>query len=456
MEQIRMPKKVEYIIQRLKDNGYEAYIVGGCVRDSILGRMPGDWDITTSATPGQVKAVFERTVDTGIEHGTVTVMLDKEGFEVTTYRIDGEYEDSRHPKSVEFTGSLCEDLARRDFTINAMAYNKEQGLVDLYEGLEDLKRKRIRCVGCASHRFDEDALRILRAVRFGAQLGFDIEEETARAIRAKAPLLKNISAERIQAELVKLLVSPGPERIHMAYELGITAVILPEYDAIVGVRQNTPNHIYTVDVHTLKAVKNVEPLPYLRLTMLFHDFGKPKVKKTVDGRDIFYRHPEVSAQLAKSILKRLKFDNHTTDRVVRLVKWHGLKYDAVPIHVRRALNRVGADIFEDFIKVQRADVLAKSPSVIARKLELLDEKEQLYRQIIASGECYCVKMLAIGGRELIAAGITPGPLLGAVLERLVERVIDNPQLNTPKQLVALALEEKDSPDIFEEKKAFFF
>lgn len=456
MIEIQMPPKAEYIIQKLEENGYEAYIVGGCVRDCILGRIPGDWDITTSATPGQVKEVFDRTVDTGIEHGTVTVMLDKEGFEVTTYRIDGEYEDSRHPKSVEFTGNLAEDLARRDFTINAMAYNPRQGLVDLYEGLDDLRKKRIRCVGCAGQRFDEDALRILRAVRFAAQLQFEIEEQTAAAIREKAPQLKNISAERIAAELVKLLTSPCPQKIHTAYELGVTSVILPEYDRIVGVRQNTPNHIYTVDVHTLKALGNIEPKAYLRLTMLFHDFGKPEVKKTVDGRDIFYRHPEVSAKIAKAVLKRLKFDNHTTDRVVRLVKWHGLKYDATPIHVRRALNRVGADIFEDFIKVQRADILAKSPSVIERKLQLLEEKEGIYHQVIDAGECYCVKMLAIGGRELMEAGIPKGPLIGAVLDRLSERVIDEPELNEKDRLIELALSEKDRPDIFEKKKDFFW
>lgn len=454
MKIIQMPKKVEYIIKKLQDNGYEAYIVGGCVRDSILGRVPGDWDITTSAKPWQVKKVFDRTVDTGIEHGTVTVLLDKEGFEVTTYRIDGEYEDSRHPKSVEFTGSLREDLARRDFTINAMAYNPSTGIVDLYEGLEDLKKKRVRCVGCAGQRFDEDALRILRAVRFAAQLKFDIEPKTAQAIREKAHLLKNISAERIQAELVKLLISPCPQKLHTAFELGITSVILPEYDRIVGVGQNTPNHIYTVDVHTIKAMQNIEPKAYLRLTMLFHDFGKPEVKKCVDGRDIFYRHPEVSARIAKDILKRLKFDNDTTNRVVRLVKWHGLKYDASPVHVRRALNRVGSDIFEDFIRVQRADILAKSPSVIARKLELLKEKERIYHQAIDAGECYCVKMLAIGGQELIKAGIAPGPLLGAILERLTDLVIERPELNTPPQLVDLALEIKDREDIFEKRKEF--
>lgn len=455
MREIKIPEKVEYIIRCLEDHGYEAYIVGGCVRDSILGRVPGDWDITTSARPEQVKDIFRRTVDTGIEHGTVTVMLDKDGFEVTTYRIDGTYEDSRHPSSVFFTRNLTDDLARRDFTINAMAYHPDRGFVDAFGGMADLKARCIRCVGSAAERFTEDALRILRAVRFAAQLDFDIDPDTAEAIRDKAPLLKNISAERIQMELVKLLISPCPEKIHTAWELGITGVILPEYDAIVGVPQNTPNHIYTVDVHTLKALAFAAPTPILRLTMLMHDFGKPEVRKTDQGRDIFYRHPEVSARLAENILKRLKFDNHTKDTVVRLVKWHGLKYNAEPVDVRRALNRVGADIFDLFIQVQRADILAKSPEVIERKLELLDAKERLYHEIIDAGQCFCVKMLAVNGNDLIAAGITPGPLLGALLERLVERVIDAPELNEKSALMALALKEKDSPDIFAEKEYFF-
>ncbi len=456
MKKIQIPEKVAYIIRNLEENGYEAYAVGGCVRDSLLGREPGDWDITTSAAPWQVKAVFPRTIDTGIQHGTVTVMLDKEGFEVTTYRIDGEYEDSRHPKNVSFTSNLKEDLARRDFTINAMAYNPGTGIVDLYGGMEDLEKKIIRCVGTPDHRFDEDALRMMRAVRFAAQLDFDVEADTARAVRKKARSLKKISAERIAAELVKLVTSPHPEKLHLAWELGITGVILPEYDQIVGVEQNTPNHIYTVDVHTLKAMENIQPDPVLRLTMLFHDLGKPAVKKTLYGRDIFYRHPEVSARMAKDILKRLKMDNATTDKVVRLVKWHGLKYDATPVHVRRALNRVGDDLFEDFIKVQRADVMAKSPSVILRKLELLDEKEKIYHEILESGQCYCIKMLAVNGRDLISEGIAPGPLLGAVLDRLTERVIDDPALNTKETLLKLAMKEKDSLDIFEPKKEFFW
>lgn len=454
--EIRIPEKVSEIIHELNQNGYEAFAVGGCVRDSILGKLPQDWDITTSAKPHEVKRIFRRTIDTGIEHGTVTVMLGKEGFEVTTYRVDGEYEDNRHPKQVSFTANLTEDLARRDFTINAMAYNPDCGLVDVFGGLEDLRRKVIRCVGTAAERFDEDALRILRAIRFSAQLGFDIEKNTREAMTKKARHLQNISAERIQAELIKLLTSEHPEKLHEAYELGITEVILPEYDAIVGVSQNTPNHIYTVDKHTMIALKAVEATPVLRLTMLMHDMGKPAVKKTVeDGRDIFYRHPEVSARIAKTILKRLKFDNDTLDKVVRLVKWHGLKYNAEAVDVRKALNRVGRDIFDDFIKVQTADVLAKSPAVIERKLEFLKEKTALYHQIIEENQCFEIKSLAINGRDLIAAGIEAGPLLGAVLERLTEEVIEDQSLNIKEKLVARALEVKDDAHIFDEKEYFF-
>ena len=455
MQKMQIPDKVRYILEMLENHGFEAYIVGGCVRDGILGRTPGDWDITTSARPWQVKEIFPRTIDTGIEHGTVTVMLDRDGLEVTTYRIDGDYEDGRHPKQVAFTGHLEDDLARRDFTINAMAYNPKRGIIDIFGGMEDLKQHKICCVGCAAHRFDEDALRILRAVRFSAQLDFDIEEKTAAAIREKAGHLRQISAERIAAELIKLLVSFHPEKLALAWELGITAVILPEYDKVVGVIQNTPNHIYTVDVHTIKAICNIEPDPVLRLTMLLHDLGKPAVKKTKDGRDTFYRHPEVSAQIAKTVIRRLKLDNRTLDHTVRLVQWHGLKYDATPVHVRRALNRVGADIFSDFLKVQRADVMAKSPQVIERKLKLLDEKEALYHQIIEQGQCFCVKMLDVNGRDLIEAGIQAGPLLGAVLDRLVERVIDHPELNQKDVLIEMALKEKDAPDIFAEKEYFF-
>ena len=451
-----IPKDVSFIIDELYSHGYEAYAVGGCVRDCILNREPGDWDITTSARPYEVKEIFKRTIDTGIAHGTVTVMLGKNGYEVTTYRVDGAYEDSRHPKSVSFTASLEEDLKRRDFTINAMAYNHRRGLVDIFDGIGDIQRKVIRCVGNPEERFDEDALRILRAVRFSAQLGFEIEDETAAAITKKARSLENISAERIQAELVKLLVSDHPDYIHKAWALGITKVIMPEYDRIVGVAQHTPNHIYTVDVHTLKALKNIEADAILRLTMLIHDFGKPEVKKTKpDGRDIFYRHPEVSAKLAGQILKRLKFDNYTLEHVVRLVQWHGLKYNADEIDVRKALNRVGRDIFNDFLKVQTADVSAKNPAVIDGKLTLLEEKKHIYHQIIDENQCFEIKALAVNGKDLIQAGIAPGPLIGAVLERLLEMVIEDQSLNVKETLLELAVRVKDDDTIFDEKEAFF-
>lgn len=452
---MHIPENAAAIIERLMVHGFEAYAVGGCVRDSILGRMPEDWDITTSARPEQIKQIFSRTVDTGIEHGTVTVLMDKEQFEVTTYRVDGEYEDHRHPKEVAFTASLEEDLKRRDFTINAMAYNPKTGLVDIFHGIEDLEHRVIRCVGEPGERFDEDALRILRAIRFSAQLGFDIDEDTEKAMSEKAGDLKNISAERIRVELVKLLVSDHPERIHKAWELGITRVILPEYDAITGVEQRTPNHVYDVEKHTLIALQNISPEPILRLTMLIHDFGKPVVKKTDGGRDIFYRHPEVSAEMAKKIMKHLKFDNYTAERVYRLVKWHGLKYFPEEASVRRALNRVGRDIFEGFIQVQRADISAKNPKVIPDKLELLKKKEKVYREIIRRGDCFEVKTLAVNGRDLIEAGIPQGPVLGALLERLVERVIDDQSLNTRDVLLKLAAQEKDDPTLFDEKAYFF-
>lgn len=450
-----IPEKAAMVIKELMDQGFEAYAVGGCVRDSILGRQPEDWDITTSARPEQVKQIFPRTVDTGIEHGTVTVLIDKETFEVTTYRVDGEYEDHRHPREVTFTASLEEDLKRRDFTINAMAYNPETGLVDIFHGIEDLEQGVIRCVGAPEARFDEDALRILRAIRFSAQLGFRIDEATQRAMSGKAADLKEVSAERIRVELVKLLISKHPEYIREASRLGITRVILPEYDYIVGVAQHTPNHIYDVEEHTLLALKNIEPDSILRLTMLFHDFGKPVVKKTDGGRDIFYKHPEVSAQMCRKILKRLKFDNHTLEKVYRLVKWHGLKYLPNDVSVRRALNRVGSDIFEDFIKVQRADISAKNPAVVPKKMKQLAEKEAIYRKIIRRGDCFNVKMLAVNGKDLIQAGIPQGPALGAVLERLVERVIDEPELNEREKLLELADNVKSDPTIFNEKEYFF-
>lgn len=435
---IQLPDRVHQIITTLQGHGYEAYAVGGCVRDSILGRKPEDWDITTSATPQETKELFERTFDTGIEHGTITVLLGGEGFEVTTYRIDGKYEDSRHPKEVKFTRSLSEDLLRRDFTINAMAYNDEEGLVDIFGGMEDLNRRMIRCVGNAVERFSEDALRILRAVRFSAQLGFEIEEETKGAIRCLASKLRNISAERIQAELVKLLISPHPERIRDAYELAITKEILPEFDAMMKTEQETPYHCYNVGEHTIHAMQNIEADKVLRLTMLFHDMGKP-VRKTIDENHVahFKGHALVSEQMTKEIMQRLKFDNDTMRKVVKLVYYHDYRMPAEAKSVRRAMNKIGEDLFPYYMKVRRADSLAQSDYQREEKFANLDGIERLYDEIRKKQQCVSLKSLAVTGKDLIAAGIRPGPRLGQILDELLKEVIEHPESNEKEVLLAM-------------------
>ncbi len=438
---IQLPEKVDRIITRLQEHGYEAYAVGGCVRDSILGRRPGDWDITTSALPKETKALFDRTFDTGIEHGTITVLLQGEGFEVTTYRIDGEYEDNRHPKEVTFTRSLQEDLRRRDFTVNAMAYNQKEGLVDIFGGVADLKAKIIRCVGDAQARFSEDALRILRGLRFAAQLGFVIEEETRRGMEVLAPTLERISAERIQVELVKLVTSDRPELLRDAYNLGITKVFLPEFDRIMETGQETPHHMYNVGEHTLHAMKNVRPDKVLRLTMLLHDMGKPAFK-TIDSDGVahFKKHAVESQVIARNVLRRLKFDNDTVNKVTRLVYYHDYRMPAAAKNVRRAVNRIGGDIFPLYLEVRRADVLAQSMYRREEKVKNLDETEELYREIVEKKQCVSLKDLAVTGRDLIEAGMCPGKEIGACLKELLELVIEDPGKNGKETLLQIARE----------------
>ncbi len=289
---LSLPEDVNYIINTINRAGYEAFAVGGCIRDMVLNKVPNDYDITTSASPDKIKELFRRTIDTGIEHGTVTVMLKSTGYEVTTYRIDGKYEDGRHPASVNFTTSLEEDLLRRDFTINAMAYNEKDGLKDPFGGMEDIKRKIIRCVGDPKERFSEDALRMLRAVRFSAQLGYEIEEDTLEAIKLLAGNLKLISEERIQAELIKTVTSDNPDRLTVAYKTGLTAVFLPEFDRMMETPQNHPHHMYNVGIHTIRSMENIKNDKVLRLAMLFHDMGKPETRSIDEnGIDHFYGHP---------------------------------------------------------------------------------------------------------------------------------------------------------------------
>lgn len=438
---INIPDKAKYIIDTITAAGYEAYVVGGCVRDSILGRTPEDWDITTSAKPEEVKSLFKRTIDTGIKHGTVTVMLDKEGFEVTTYRIDGKYEDGRHPKEVTFTPSLEEDLKRRDFTINAMAYNDRDRLVDMFGGMRDIDAKVIRCVGNAEERFNEDALRIMRAVRFSAQLGYSIDEDTRRAISIVAPSLKKISAERIQAELIKLLVSDHPDYLRMAYEMGITKVFFPEFDIAMETPQNHPHHCYNVGEHILHSLLEILPQKDLRISMLLHDIGKPATLHTdEDGITHFHGHPAVSETMAKDILKRLKFDNDTIHRVSRLVYYHdyGNGVDPDLKFVRRAVNRIGNDIFPEFLKVKRADIMAQSLYMREEKLAALEKMSDYYDMICDKKQCVSLKTLAVTGNDLIAEGMRPGKELGEILSKLLDIVIEAPECNTKEFLLKKA------------------
>ena len=433
---IALPENVKKIIDELENAGYEAYAVGGCVRDSILGRIPNDWDITTSAKPEEVKKIFKRTVDTGLKHGTVTVLMGKETYEVTTYRIDGEYEDSRHPKSVEFTSNLKEDLLRRDFTINAMAYNDTSGLVDIFGGMEDIEKKTIRCVGVAKERFTEDALRLLRAIRFAAQLGYTIEEETYEAIRELAPTLGKISAERIQAELNKTIVSDNPGMLKTAYELGLTKEFIPELDKCFETKQNNPHHCYTVGDHIINSVGNIENTKVLRLTMLLHDIAKPECLKTdEDGIDHFHGHQVKSSEKAKEILRRLKYDNDTIDRVSKLVRYHDERLEAGTKIMRRAMNRIGAEAFPDIFKVWRADIDAQSDYMREDKLQRLKQNIADYEEIIAKDECVCLKDLAVTGRDLIDNGIPSGPALGEILNLMLSEVIDNPENNNKEYLL---------------------
>lgn len=448
---IKLPEKVNVIIETLLSHGYEAYAVGGCVRDSLLGREADDWDITTSASPYEVKELFRRTVDTGIQHGTVTVMLDKEGFEVTTYRIDGEYEDGRHPKEVLFTKNLEEDLKRRDFTINAMAYNEQSGLVDIFGGVKDLENGIIRCVGVAKERFEEDALRILRAYRFSAQLGFEIEAETRKAATALSKNLRKISAERIRTELTKLLLSEHPDRLVWAMEDVITPEFLPEWDRMWKTSQNNPNHIYNVGEHTLHVIKHAgednsrwtkKERTMLKYAALAHDIAKPDLKKLEEnGEEHFPGHAKEGAAPAKQLMQRLKFDNETTDMVVRLVAAHGeYEFEKTPAGMRKLMHRLGPDMMDLLWELQRADVLAQHPDGIREKIKALEISKALHGEVKQRGDCVSLKELAISGKDLILLGMEPGKEIGEKLTELLERVLEQPELNKREILLGLIRE----------------
>lgn len=431
-----LPEHVRTIINMLQDCGHEAYAVGGCVRDSVLGKKPADWDITTSAKPREIKAVFPRTVDTGIAHGTVTVLMDQCGYEVTTYRIDGEYEDGRHPKEVKFTSSLLEDLKRRDFTINAMAYNERDGLIDAFEGVKDLQRHQIRCVGDPGERFGEDALRMLRAVRFCAQLGFSMEEKTRQAVCELAPTIGKVSAERIAVELVKLLVSDHPQMIRQVYETGLSAVFLPELDRMMETPQHCKHHCYSVGEHTIRALEWVRADKVLRLAMLFHDVAKPVTRSTDQrGWDHFYGHEETGAKMTREILRRLKFDNETIRKCALLVGAHDQRPKAEEESVRRAMVKIGAAAFPDLFEVKRADVMAQGFYCRKEKLQETADFEHFYRQIKAQGQCLSIRDLQINGTDLIALGMKQGTEIGNILSALLDWVLEDPGRNAREKLL---------------------
>nr|WP_330398833.1 CCA tRNA nucleotidyltransferase [Lacrimispora celerecrescens] len=398
MIEIQVPEAARRIIEQLNTSGFEAYVVGGCVRDSLLGRSPEDWDITTSAKPEQVKEIFNRTVDTGIQHGTVTVLIDHEGYEVTTYRIDGEYEDGRHPKSVEFTGNLLEDLKRRDFTINAMAYSDREGLVDAFDGVKDLEGRIIRCVGNPHDRFNEDALRILRAIRFSAQLGFDLEAKTRAAISVIAPNMAKVSKERIQVELTKLLLSDHPGRLKEVYENGIGPYI-SEYFEDAG-----------------RKLMEVE-----RLT------GLPSVKHMRWTGFLRLEEPEDAIR----ILKELKLDNDTIYQTKTLVSLWKTEIPAHKPAIRQVMSTLSPELYKDLLCFQKVFCHTSYKT----RLKMV---EQYSEEILKAGDCIRLKDMVVTGRELIDAGMKPGPEMGTVLNRLFQLVLEKPECNNREYLMKSA------------------
>ncbi|MBE6761607.1 MAG: HD domain-containing protein [Ruminococcaceae bacterium] len=433
-----LPHQVEFAINKLHSAGYEAFIVGGCVRDILRGDAPSDYDITTSAEPKQTKVVFkgERIIETGLKHGTVTLLKEDTPLEITTYRIDGDYTDNRRPDSVKFTKTLTEDLARRDFTINAMAYSPKTGVVDAFGGENDLKNGIIRSVGDADRRFNEDALRIMRALRFSSVLGFIIESETKKSILKNKNLLKNISAERIAIELVKLLCGKNAKQIILEY-FEVLEVILPEIIGMKGLDQKNRWHIYDVLTHTAVAVENSPENPVFRLTALLHDCGKPDTFFIDDkGVGHFHGHPEVSFKKAKNALKRLKFDNATTEKVLTLIKYHDMPIEPTKSAVKKALNLLTPELFFCLLKVKRADNLAQNLELTKTCLSTIDTLEKIAKEIIQNGECFCLKDLAVNGNDLISAGIPVGKEIGEILNTLLNAVINEEVENEKNALLS--------------------
>ncbi len=440
--QIHIPEYARTAMKELDKNGFASFVVGGCVRDSIMGKTANDWDMTTSALPEETLEVFKnyRTIPTGIKHGTVTVLIDKQPLEITTFRIDGEYTDNRRPDSVNFTRNIENDLSRRDFTVNAMAYSEKDGLVDLFGGMEDIENKIIRCVGNPDKRFQEDALRIMRAIRFSSVLGFKIEKETAESIRRNKYLLKNIAAERIRVELEKLLLGDDAERILLEFS-DVIFEIIPELGETYGVMQNSPYHIYDVWHHIVKSVAASEKDKYVRLTMLLHDIGKPQMKTTDEkGIDHFKGHASVSADMAFEILKRLRYDKKTISVVTKLVFHHDDRLYNAPHNVKKHASKFGFEFLYLLDKVSRADILAQNPEIPDR-FSGCDNYIKLLKKVEDEEACLKISDLKVNGNDLISLGYQ-GKEIGEALEKLLDKVIRNEVQNSKEDLIKFLAEEK--------------
>lgn len=434
----KIPYNVCQILKTLNDNGYQGYIVGGAVRDYVMGREPHDWDIATNATPDRVKDLFDKTVDTGIKHGTVTAMVAGEGFEITTYRTDGKYSDGRHPDSIFFRNDIKDDLGRRDFTINAMAMDINGKIVDPYDGLEDIKKGVIRCVGNPDERFSEDALRMMRAVRFESKFDFELDESVRNAIKRNINKLSNVSAERVRDEFTKMLLSENPTKGFVdAYDTGITSKVLPEFDKMMECEQNVPSHYANVGIHSLDAVKSIRPDANLRWTMLLHDVGKPDTKGVNSkGYDSFYDHPEKSAEIADNICTRLKFSNADKKEIVNLVEMHEFvaKKDS---KIRYFAAKYGEDFIKKLGEVKDADV---SAHVKECSYEFRAENHKFIDKalgFIKDGTAIKPKDLKINGNELKQYGIT-GKAIGKFMESAYLDCLGQPELNTKEMLLQRA------------------
>ena len=435
---INIPEDANELIHTLQNNGHSAYIVGGCVRDSILGRTPHDYDICTSATPSEMLEIFKdkKIIETGLQHGTVTVVVNGKPYEITTYRIDGIYSDNRRPDTVTFTDKLVEDLRRRDFTINAMAYNDEEGLIDPFNGMEDIKYKKISCVGCAEDRFREDALRILRAIRFAAQLEFAIMPGTDWEIHKQYKNLENISIERINSEFCKI-ASSDDFCVELLLYKDVFSLFIPELKDMFDFPQNNPWHIWDVFGHTIHAVEYCDSDDLVvRLAVFFHDFGKPhSYQDGEDGIRHFKGHGKVSADITDSIMKRLRFDNETRNNVVELVYYHDATFEVGKKYVKRWLNKIGEKQFRRLLQVKKADNKAQNLELSSDRIKELSEIEALIDEVLQEDECFSLKDLAVNGKDLIGVGYKSGKELGNTLNKLLQLVIDGDCPNEKKKLL---------------------